>query len=52
MNKAGITEYAKKKGKFDRDMELLRKFMTNKKEYIVESGKEIESTTNIQGLIN
>ncbi len=47
LHQAGIAEYAKKKGKFDRDMDMLKKFMTNRKDYIVETSKEAQSTTNI-----
>ncbi len=47
LNEAGIADYAKKKGKFDRDMNILKKFMTSRQDYIVESSKEVDSSTNI-----
>ena len=35
-----------------RDMDMLKKFMYNRKDYLVETKKDEEIATNIQGLIN
>ena len=52
MKQAGVYDYIKNNNKFNRDMSMLKKFMANRKEYLVETNKDKNSSTNIQTLIN
>ena len=40
MKQAGVLDYIKKNNKFKRDMSMLKKFMANRKEYLVETKKD------------
>lgn len=44
LEQAGIYEYSMKKNKFERDMGTLKKFMANRKEYLIETKKDNQST--------
>ena len=52
LKEAEVYEYAKKSAKFQREMNMLKKFMANRQDYLIETKSYDQSTMNIQGLIN
>ena len=52
LKEADVYDYAKKSAKFQREMNMLKKFMANRQDYLIETKSYDQSTMNIQGLIN
>ena len=52
LKQAGVIDYAAKARRFTQDMETLKKFMSGRKDYHDELKKDVQTTTNINSLVN
>lgn len=52
LQKAGVIDYNRKRVRFEKDIATLQSLLHNRMSYLKEVGKEQESTTNIQTLVN
>ncbi len=52
LKQSGVFDYAAKARRFNQDMDTLKKFMSGRKDYHDELKKDVQTTTNINSLVN
>ena len=52
LKEGGIYDYAKKNARFKRDMDMLKKFMVNRQDYLIETKRNESGSVNIQKIVD